>query len=114
MFEFDIDQPPPRANALQLQIAIAANNVAQIAPQDRFPLHRSHRDGLLTNDNGGPIASDHEMAADPSSHRRTSRTSSIRAGRRYGSCTALGDTFPVPALLPQRRKLSFQSGNALT
>jgi hypothetical protein len=53
------------------------------------------------------------MAADISPHCRTSRTSSVPARRRYGSCTALGDTFPVPELLPQRRKLSFQSGNVL-
>src|SRR5215813_9834863 len=99
MFEFDIDQPPPRANTLQLQIAIAANNVAQVAPQGRFPLHGSHRDGLLTNNNGGPIASDDDMAADISPHRRTSRTSSTRTGRRYGSRTALGDAFPLPELL---------------
>jgi hypothetical protein len=113
MFELDIDQPSTRAKALQLQIAIAANNVAQIAPQDRFPLHGSHRDGLLAKDNGRPIASDHDMAADISPHCRTSRTSGVPAGRRYGSRTTLGNTFPVPELLPQRRKLSFQSGNML-
>jgi hypothetical protein len=54
------------------------------------------------------------MAADISPHRRTSRASSTRAGRRYGSCTTLRDAFPVPELLPQRRKLRFQSGNVLT
>ena len=62
--ELDVDQLPAGADALQLQIPVATDDMAQVAPQSGLTLHRRHQDGLVADDDRRSTAGNDDRSRD--------------------------------------------------
>jgi hypothetical protein len=102
VFELDVDQATTGADALQLQVTVAANNVAEIAPQRRLPLHGRHADGLFPDDDPGALTGDDHIAHRIPAHCDAALPGGHTASARHCTRAALRHAHTVLQALPQR------------
>lgn len=79
VLELNVHQAPTGANPLELQIAIATNDVVEIASQGRLTLDRGQTHRLLANNNLGAIARNNNAALNAPANHHSPRAASHTA-----------------------------------